>query len=481
MPLPRESLRAQLKKLPKIDDLLRTRAFAELDGDIGPVQRTNAARAEVETRRAALLEGRAPENAAELDRFLALETVAQAAAARAREEMRPSIRRVVNATGVVLHTGLGRAVLPPAALEAIAKEMTGYCNLALDGETGQRASRDRRIEELLIQLTGCEAATVVNNNCAATLLTLSALGAGREVIVSRGQLIEIGGAFRLPDVMAQSACKLVEVGTTNRTHPTDYERAITDQTAILFRAHPSNYAIQGFTSEVAMEEIARIAHDRGLIAVDDMGGGVLAPAEQFCARHETTVRESLAAGSDVVLFSTDKLIGGPQGGAILGRGDLIARIRKHPLARAVRIDKMTACALEAALKIFLRPDRLRDENPTWRMLTLGADVLRKRARALATRLRALKLAVRVSVVPGASRTGSGALPVEDLPTWLVRVESETMSPDALAQALRCGEPPVFARIQDDILCLDPRTLLDGDDARVAEALKAALQPSVTVS
>jgi L-seryl-tRNA(Ser) seleniumtransferase len=390
---------------------------------------------------------------------------------------RPYYRRAVNATGIVLHTGLGRAVLAPAALRQIAEELAGYSVLQLDTERGERSRREGRIEWLLQRLTGTEAATVVNNNAAATLLVLNAVAAGREVIVSRGQLVEIGGSFRLPDVMAASGARMVEVGTTNRTHPRDYEAAVTEQTAAILRVHPSNYRIQGFTSEVALAELVRIAHERGLVLIDDVGAGALLDFSRFGFRDEPRLQDSVRAGADIVTSSADKLIGGPQGGIILGRAGLIEAVRKNPLARALRVDKVTLAALEATLTLFLDEGRALREVPCLRMLGRTLPELDAQAQRIAAELRRRTPDATVEVVDGFSQMGSGSLPGQDLPTRLVALASPRTGADALALGLRRHEPPVFARISNDRVLIDPRTLLDGDEQAVVDAAASALAPA----
>ncbi len=387
---------------------------------------------------------------------------------------RPYYRRAVNATGIVLHTGLGRAVLAPAALRQMGKELAGYSVLQTDTETGARSRRDGRIEWLLERLTGAESATVVNNNAAATLLVLNAVAAGREVIVSRGQLVEIGGSFRLPDVMAASGARMVEVGTTNRTHPRDYERAITEQTAAILRVHPSNYRIEGFTAEVGLAELARIAHARGLVLIDDVGAGALLDFSRFGFREEPRLQDSISAGADVVTCSADKLIGGPQGGIILGRARLIEAVRNNPLARALRVDKVTLAALEATLTLFLDEERALSEVPCLRMLGRTLPELDEQAGRIAFELRRRAADASVEVVDGFSEMGSGSLPEQGLPTRLVALSTARLSADELALAMRRHEPPVFTRITGDRVLLDPRTLLDGDEAVLVDAAAAAL-------
>ncbi len=395
-------------------------------------------------------------------------------AARIGQFTRPHYRRVINATGIVLHTGLGRAVLPARAIRQIQEQLGGYSLLQVDIGTGQRSKRDERIEWLLRQLTGAPAATVVNNNAAATFLVLSTVARGREVIVSRGQLVEIGGSFRLPEVMAQSGAKLVEVGTTNRTHPADYEGAITDQTAAILRVHPSNYRIRGFTAEVPLVQLVEIAHRRGVLLIDDVGAGALVDFSRFGFEPEPSLPESIAAGADVVTASADKLIGGPQGGLILGREDLVQAIRKNPIARMVRVDKLTLVALEATLTLFLDEAAALAEVPTLRMLQRGVEELARVAERIAQAIAQQVPDAQVAVVDGFSQMGSGSLPGQDLPTRLVALAREGVASGRLAARLRQHEPPVFARVHHDRVLLDPRTLLEGEENVLIEACVAAL-------
>ena len=396
------------------------------------------------------------------------------ASERLAERTAPHIRPAVNATGIILHTGLGRAAWPQCAVDALAEAMTGYVTLAVDRETGGRSERHNRVEYILTELTGAEAATVVNNNAAATLIVLAALAGGQEVIVSRGQLIEIGGSFRLPDVMAQSGAKMVEVGTTNRTHPRDYRNAITEETAMLFRAHPSNYRIAGFTSEVSIGELAELGRSGGLIVVDDLGAGALVDLERFGLPHEPTVRESIEAGADVVLFSADKLIGASQGGVIVGRRSVIERIRSHPLARALRADKACLMALERTLHLFRDPDRLAETHPTYRMLAATPDVLKKRAGKLAAAIAKAAPGAQANVVEAVGYLGSGSLPMEQLATFAVELAIEGVEAGELARRLRTDEACVFARIENDRVLMDARTITDKQVPAIAEAVGRAL-------
>jgi len=388
--------------------------------------------------------------------------------------VKPFYRKVVNAAGIVLHTGLGRAVLPAAAMRQLQQEMGGYSLLQISVEDGQRSVRDAQVERLLKLLTGAEAATVVNNNAAATALVLNTIASGKEVIVSRGQLVEIGGSFRLPDVMAFSGAKLVEVGTTNKTHLYDYENAITDQTAAILRVHPSNYKIRGFTSEVPLKELSQLAHANNLTMFDDVGAGSLIDFSEYGFEKEPTLIESVNDGADVITSSGDKLIGASQAGIILGTASIIKKIRKNQFARIVRVDKLTLAALEATLKLFLANPKPFEEIPTLKMLLRPAESISKQASALAAKLRKAKLPCQIQTVDGFSQAGSGSFPDQNLPTKLVSIHTEAMSSVVLANRLRHYKTPVFARIQDDRVCIDPRTLLDGDDKIILEALSEVL-------
>ena len=381
----------------------------------------------------------------------------------------PHVREAINATGIILHTGLGRAVLPAGVVDSMMGELKGYCTLAVDRESGERAERDELVEYILTELTGAEAATVVNNNAAATLLVLAALAAQKEVIVSRGQLIEIGGSFRLPEVMAQSGARLVEVGATNRTHPKDYQKAVTENTAAILRVHPSNYRVVGFTSEVALRELAELAHGRNLILVDDLGAGALVDLKQFGLPHEPTVRESIEAGADVVIFSGDKLIGAGQCGVIVGRKALIEKLRKHPLMRAVRVDKTCLMVLERTLQLFRDPARLQREHPTYRMISTPADALKSRANKLARLISAEAPQAKVEIAESQAFLGSGSLPTEEIPSFVVTVSLPEMSASELARRLRLDRACVFGRIENDRACLDVRTLTDEQVPVVAAA------------
>jgi len=375
----------------------------------------------------------------------------------------PTLLPVLNASGVVLHTNLGRAPLSRAALEAAQVVSLGYSNLEYDLPAGKRGSRLVHAEGLLQRLTGAEAALVVNNNAAAVLLALTALARRRAVVISRTQLVEIGGGFRVPDVMKQSGAHLVEIGATNRVHLADYEAALAEKPALFLRAHRSNFALVGFTGEPSLDEIAALAHQHGLPVVDDLGSGVLLDTARYGLAHEPTVQESLAAGADLVCFSGDKLLGGPQAGIIVGKAALIARLRKHPLARAIRADKLCLAALSATLLHYIK-DEAEREIPIWQMIAQTPSNLDTRAQAWATALGVGQ------VVPGLSTIGGGSLPGETLPTYLLALPAK--SPDRLLARLRRLSPPLIARLQDDQVVLDPRTILPAQEPILLDHLKS---------
>lgn len=373
--------------------------------------------------------------------------------------LRPRFRTVINATGVVVHTNLGRSLLPASAMEAIAGVGARYSNLEFDLDTGKRGSRYSLVEELLCDLTGAEAALVVNNNAAAVFLALNTVAAGREVIVSRGQLVEIGGSFRIPDVMARSGATLVEVGATNRTHPRDYEQAIGERTALLLKVHTSNFRVIGFTAEVGVDELCAIGRRHGLPVMEDLGSGCLVDLSRFGLPREPTVGEVVAGGVDIVTFSGDKLLGGPQAGIILGRGEIIERIKKNPLNRALRIDKFTLAGLESVLRLYYDEHEALTAIPTLAMLSVPRETIARRARRLAAILRpALEDCCAVDIVSTTSRVGGGALPEYGLPTRALRLQPRTLRLSAFETGLRRLETPVIGRLEDDAMLFDMRTV-----------------------
>jgi L-seryl-tRNA(Ser) seleniumtransferase len=393
------------------------------------------------------------------------------ALARVAAGERPSLRRVLNATGVIVHTNLGRAPLPPAALDAIAEAAAGYSTLEYDTGTGARGSRHVHVEGLLRELTGAEAAIAVNNCASAVLLAAAALAGGRELVVSRGQLVEIGGSFRIPDVVAQSGARLVEVGTTNRTRIADYERALGPDTGAVMRAHQSNFRTVGFVQEVEIEALCEAAARAGVPVIDDVGSGALAERLPELA-DEPPVRRSVAAGCALTCFSGDKLLGGPQAGLIVGTAGAVERCRSHPLARAVRIDKLSLAALEATLRLYLDPARALREVPVLRMLAAAEDELRTRAEAMRSVL--LEAGVEATVLTASAKVGGGSLPLLELEGPVCAVDPGSVGADELARRLRDADPPVVARAREGWLLLDPRTLDDAEARAAAESVAAAL-------
>ncbi|MDA1178318.1 MAG: L-seryl-tRNA(Sec) selenium transferase [Planctomycetota bacterium] len=393
-------------------------------------------------------------------------------------DQQPGLRPVINGTGTLLHTGLGRAPLSEVALQEMVQVARGYCSLEIDLRSGERSRRSAHVERQLIDLTGAEAALVVNNNAAATVLALSALAAGQEVIVSRGQLVEIGGSYRLPEVMNASGCHLREVGTTNRTCSEDYEKAITDQTRVLLRVHPSNYAVVGFTESVDIRTMARIAHDRGLVAVDDIGSGVLLASDELRAPGEPVARESIAAGADLVLFSGDKLLGGPQCGIIVGRKQYVEMLARQPLSRALRVGKLTLAALAATLRLYQKPDELSQHLPLWGLLSTKLENIKHRADRLAPQIASSRVVRSAEVVADKSPVGGGSLPNEDVPTWCVAIEPRDERCDQLAQRLRLSDPSLMTRVAQDRVRLDLRTVFPHQDMEISQLFAGLSEANV---
>jgi len=404
----------------------------------------------------------------------AIDTVVEEVRRVVHERGIDRLRPVVNATGVILHTNLGRAVLAPQVVRSLAS-LDRCTNMQIDLETGKRAKRNARTVELLTRLTGAEDAVVTNNNAAATLLVLAALCKGTEVIVSQGQVLEIGGSFRLPECIHQSGATMVRVGTTNRTHLRDYEEAINEATGALLRVNPSNYRVLGFTKEVEIGELVALKKRLGrddLVVIDDLGCGALIDTREFGLPKEPTVQESVAAGADVSCFSGDKLIGGAQAGIIVGKREYIAKIKKHPLTRMMRVCKLTDLVLERTLQLFLDPETVVERNPTLSMLARPLEALEARARALEARAKAAGWsALEVVVREDESTVGGGSMPVTPLPTFALGVSSPKLSTGRLAQLLRTNEPPIVPRLHEGEVRLDVRTLLEGDDDLVFEALE----------
>jgi L-seryl-tRNA(Ser) seleniumtransferase len=381
-----------------------------------------------------------------------------------------TLRRAINATGIVLHTGLGRAVLSETARDAVLDVASGHSMLEIDQESGKRGSRQDHIRALLTELTGAESALALNNNAGAVFLCITAVASGKEVILSRGEMVEIGGAFRMPDIIRASGATLVEVGTTNRTRPGDFEKAITENTGLILRCHPSNFRLVGFTEEVPAAELAALGKRRGIPVMDDLGSGAIIDTSEFGAGPTVTLRQAVESGCDLVTASGDKLLGGPQAGMVLGRKDLVEKIGKHPLARALRLDKLTLAALEATLRLYRDPERARKEIPTLRSLSRTSEQLRELAERLLGLLR-LPEGWIVTLVDGQSQVGGGSLPGENLPTTCVRIDPPpATSIDSVAARLRANDLPIFGRIHEDGLLLDPRTLEESEFEEVAKCL-----------
>ncbi len=455
-----------LRKLPSVDKLKHTGGAKEFLEKYGDDLFTAAARRVLDEVREKIRSGDvSDENEFSMD--LIIERVEYYLS----EKFTPSLKKAVNATGVILHTGLGRAVLPSDAQKAVADVAEGYSTLATDVETGKRSHRDVHLEGLLKEITGAEDATVVNNNAAATMLVLNTLADGKEVIVSRGQLVEIGGSFRMPDVMAASGAILKEVGTTNKTHLKDYLAAVGENSAAIMRVHHSNYRIVGFASEPSIEELVGLAKKLDLYVFDDLGSGALVDLKAYGIEHEPLVQDSIEAGVDVACFSGDKLIGGPQAGIIVGKASIITKIRKNPLTRAFRVGKLTIAGMEATLRLFLRPEKLVEEHPLYRMLAMELKEIERRTRAMVKAVRtAIGECAGISVIDGGSQVGSGAVPVETIPTKLIQIVPRNMTAETLGQELRRNIPPIFTRVQKGAVWMDLRTVAKNEEKIIRDAL-----------
>jgi len=462
--------------IPSIEQLRQRAAVRALEARFGAAATVNALREAASAVRGAIAGG----DATLTEEAVVAGRIESTAAVRLGEDFRPSLEPVINATGVIIHTNLGRAPLAAPAIDRVAEIARGYASLEYDLGSGSRGRRDVHAEALLCRLTGAEAAVVVNNNAAATMIVLAALAAGREVIVSRGELVEIGGGFRVPDVMAQSGASLREVGTTNKTRAADYGAAISDRTALILRVHPSNFRIEGFTERPSLHELVTLGRKFNIPVAEDLGSGYLPlgsdwgqtgvrPQSDPLAGVEPAVQTTVAAGVDACCFSGDKLLGGPQAGIIVGRATVVDRIKKHPLMRALRVDKMTYAALEATLAEYAA-GRAEATVPVQRMLTLSVDDIRARAEALAAAINEVG-GCRVEIVAGRSAIGGGSAPGVELPTWLVAIAKDGLTPDAVEQRLRRLTPPIIARIERNQLLLDLRTVLPDQDQRLAALLR----------
>lgn len=463
----------RLRNLPAVHRLIETGRIPSLRRTYGHAAVKGAAEELLASLRGGIREGRLQPAEADLQ----VERLAARLEDTVRRRFAPSLRRVINATGVVLHTNLGRAVLSESAARAAYEAASGYTNLEMNLETGRRGSRQVHVEGLLRELTGAESAFVVNNNAAAVLICLSALAAGKDVLVSRGELVEIGGSFRIPDVMVQGGARLVEVGTTNKTRLTDYRLAAGPDTALFLKVHPSNYRVVGFTASVSLNDLVGLGRELAVPVMYDLGSGLLWPGTPGSGwqGEEPSLRAATAAGAAMITCSGDKLLGGPQCGIILGQEAFVERCRRHPLARALRVDKLVLAALEATLRHYLDEEVARREVPVLRMITAPPALLAAEAEDLAGRLRdAVGGSAVVEAIPGVSYVGGGALPNHELPTTLVVVSPLHVPVNELACRLRTGRPPVLARIADGKLLLDPRTLLPGEGELVVRSLAEAL-------
>jgi len=458
-----------LRRLPSVDQLLEEPRLKDLLQEAPRRLVVKAVRETLDHLRGLILASAPP---ASPDRLpdLSRSAIADQVENRTRELVRPNFRRVVNGTGVIIHTNLGRSLLAEEALAAVVLAGRYYNNLEFELSEGRRGERYSHIEGLLCELTGAEAGLVVNNNAGAVLISLNTLAEGREVVVSRGELVEIGGSFRIPEVMARSGARLVEVGTTNKTHLRDYDRAVTDQTALLMKVHQSNFRIVGFTQTVEARDLADLAHARGLPVMEDLGSGSLVDFSVHGLRKEPTVQETVRAGVDVTTFSGDKLLGGPQAGIIVGRREIIGQIKKNPLNRALRIDKFTLASLEATLRLYLDQDQALTSIPTLRMITVPYADLRRRAAGLRRKIMAVAGRVlEIDLIDGQSRIGGGALPDEDLKTRLVAIRSADLSVNRLEVWFRSRPTPIIGRIENERLVLDVRTMTGDDFNLVAQA------------
>jgi L-seryl-tRNA(Ser) seleniumtransferase len=465
-------LSAGLRGIPSVDRVLAHPRVAALRADLPQSVVTLAVREELDAIRRSIQ--------ADGETVPALDDVAERTVTRALQMLAPGLRPVINATGVIIHTNLGRAPLSEAAIKAV-REVAAYSNLEYDLEKGERGSRYDHAVNIMRRVTGCEDALVVNNNAAGLVLALTCIAQGQEAILSRGQSVEIGGGFRIPEIMRTSGARLVEVGTTNRTYTRDYAESITADTALIMRVHASNFRVIGFTTTPGVEELAALAHEHELLMVDDIGSGALLDTARYGLAPEPMVQTSLQAGSDLVLFSGDKLLGGPQCGVIAGKSAIMARLRKHPLTRALRVDKIALAALEATLLHYFKGEA-EHKIPVWRMISVGEGELKRRAEAWASRLHAEGIVC--SVEQGRSTIGGGSLPGETLPTWLVSITSLRQDRTAeqwagdFARRLRHAEIPVVARIEQGAVLLDPRTVFEGEEEILLNAVLTAGREAV---
>ena len=463
-----------LSRIPNVDRILANPAMVQLESRVSKGIILEAVRRGLDHLRQRIITARNPRDLDES--IFSFENLLPQFMEEIENQVNPKLKRVINATGVVIHTNLGRSLLHEGAIEHIAQVSEHYSNLEFDLNQGKRGSRYSHVDEILCRLTGAEAALVVNNNAAAVLLVLNTLADGKEVIVSRGQLVEIGGAFRIPDVMKRSGAILREVGTTNRTHLSDYEKAIGEHTALILKVHTSNFRIVGFTADVELRELAELSHSQRLPIMEDLGSGCLIDLSKYGLDWEPTVQEAIKEGADIVTFSGDKLMGGPQAGIILGKGEYIQRIKVNPLNRALRIDKLTLAGLESTLLIYLDEAKAIREIPTLRMLTYSRDELRKKAQRLSRKIRAnIPTGVRVGVRDDVSQVGGGAYPVQLLPTYVVTLKPDHGSVNQLEERLREGKPPIIARVSKEEVLLDARTIGDDEGNLIVDGIEKSIK------
>ncbi len=460
-----------LRKLPGVDHVLELWDKKQPIEDVPRTVLVRSIRTTLDQLRTSILAGDESLSETMFDDDQLLPLVAQAV----NKSMEFRLKRVINATGVVVHTNLGRSLLPESVARHVAEVSRWYSNLEFDLEKGERGSRYSCVEEILCEISGAKAAMVVNNNAGAVFLSLETLAKGREVIVSRGELVEIGGSFRIPDVMARSGAELVEVGATNRTHLRDYEGAVRNETALLLKVHTSNYSMLGFTAEVPLEGLVALGAKYHLPVMNDLGSGNFVDFSKYGLMAEPTVQETVATGVDVVTFSGDKMLGGPQAGIILGRKDILERIKKNPITRALRIDKLTLAALEAVLHLYRDEPKAVSTIPTLRMLTLSPTVIQNRARRLRNRLRKLgDDRLETVIMNASSRVGGGALPLQELPTKCVGVKIEGLSVNAIERLMRESMPPIIGYIEEDLFVMDARTIQDEEIAIIASTFQRIL-------
>ena len=459
---------ALLRQLPGVDYLME---LAKKEASFKSIPQTVVAdsiRSVISVKRQAILNSDPAVNKASLSDSRMIDAVKQAV----NIAMTPNLRRIINATGVVVHTNLGRSLLAPEAIENLLTVAGRYSNLEYDLSVGKRGSRYSSVEDLICEISGAEAALAVNNNAGAVFLCLETIARGKEVIVSRGELVEIGGSFRVPDVMAKSGGILKEIGTTNRTHLRDYENAIGPNTGLLLKVHTSNYSVVGFTAEVALRDLVALGAANELPVMEDLGSGTFIDFSKYGLLKEPTVQESVSTGTDVITFSGDKLLGGPQAGIIVGKKAVIDLIKKNPITRALRIDKLTLAALESTLRLYRDEEKASRIIPTLRMIMLPLGEIQKRARRLAERLKKIgDSRMHIQLLERSSKTGGGALPLMELPSLCVGVQIEGISPNKLEKMMRSYEPPIIARIEDDLYVMDPRTIQEDEFATIETALE----------